>query len=912
MVVLMSGTCKTESVDSQLALLKIVYQAYKKSPNGAAALGPIWSFATDGDARRRLALFRLCMKQVLCPPSPLYSELCHLEFMNLACGEDEITHDGDFKHKEKRFASALRSGTGIYINGTHISPAFVKNMLRSLPDISASRLESLFDNSDCQSVPKAHTLLKGVYDVSQLPNSQKQPMLRPFVLLGDLLYAFYAPHTTPSMSLSQQVVSLAKCAFLLFALFRLEGTRFITSQLYYDIQASIKNAIFCIAKTQLLDPTRPFYLIHTGDDRLENLFGIYRTTSTNRNPDLLQLAERSSAAQEVDNILNEYPNYDRKPYRLSVEGASGIDHLNPRSWTGNVCVANVNLQASWSTGRAEAEKSLRRAGIEPNFNLSILCALAGAPVDLMRPNGHYVGLDESNMVKEDLNPFIQTPGTTANSFDSTPADPDSDMDPTLEELLPADVPTETSGQNSIQTPTGLVKRGWVEVNARWVHLESVARLTLGTESMEKSTDRLRRVCAFTRHPFLDANSNSILGDLCLIGQPILGLIRTDTVVALAAVRVTSIRIGDTRSLVESISLEHLDRSDVTMTGQVLTLKYDTGVWYWNQLYCTTSSGNKVAKANTINDKPLLVTFRSRFIELVNPALSEYHGQLVWSFEHEALVAAIDLLWSKSAESLQNIPVHSKLIDFPYQWQTGAGAQTLVHRDASREVENLPAEPCGTCYLCGHLVPIKHYMRIHIAKHILTKRMSTGAPLLDNRLLGNSPCGFCGRSSIPECKVVLTQTKKSTTIKSSCPFFDKFSHKAAETSTPGSPCTNRPIRCQAPECSKTDPIWSYNMRDHILAVHGQSAYNRVLNEGQFMVSNAEIRNLQLDKPLVLPGRRMVTLPPTPLHGAGQPVEELLSACGGSSHTQVDPPVFSQADTESHPVASGSAPKRMRTA
>jgi hypothetical protein len=109
-----------------------------------------------------------------------------------------------------------------------------------------------------------------------------------------------------------------------------------------------------------------------------------------------------------------------------------------------------------------------------------------------------------------------------------------------------------------------------------------------------------------------------------------------------------------------------------MTGQVLTLKYDTGVWYWNQLYCTTLSGNKVAKANMINDKPLLVTFRSRFIELVNPALSEYHGQLVWSFEHEALVAAIDLLWSKSAESLQNIPVHSKLIDFPYQWQTGAG------------------------------------------------------------------------------------------------------------------------------------------------------------------------------------------------------------------------------------------------
>jgi hypothetical protein len=116
------------------------------------------------------------------------------------------------------------------------------------------------------------------------------------------------------MSLLQQVVSLAKCAFLLFVLFCLERTCFITSQLYYNIQASIKNTIFCIAKTQLLCPTHPFYLIHTGDDCLENLFGIYRTTSTNCNPDLLQLAEQSSVAQEVDNILNKYPNYNQKPY----------------------------------------------------------------------------------------------------------------------------------------------------------------------------------------------------------------------------------------------------------------------------------------------------------------------------------------------------------------------------------------------------------------------------------------------------------------------------------------------------------------------------------------------------------------------------------------------------------------------
>ncbi|KAG8687113.1 hypothetical protein FRC11_007774, partial [Ceratobasidium sp. 423] len=885
MVIIMSGTCKTETVDSQLQLLKLAYKGYKNSPHGAAALGPIWSFATDGDARRRLALYRLCMTRQLSPPSELYSELSQLEFMNLACGEDDITHDGDFKHEEKRFASALRSGTGIYVNGMHISPGYIKQMLRSIPTISPSRLDSLFDNSDRQSVPKAHTLLKGIYDASRLPHILKQPGLKSFVLLGELLHAFYAPHTTPSMSLSQQVIYLAKCAFILFALYRLDTTRFITSQLYYDIQASIKNAIFCIAKTQILDPMQPFYLIHLGDDRLENLFGIYRTTSTNRNPDLLQLAERASAAQEVDNILTEYPNYDRKPYRLSVEGASGIDHLNPRSWTGDVCVANVNLRATWSAGRAEAENALQRAGIEPNFDLKALRdSVAGLPVDLMRPFGHYVGLNESTASEDNLDPSTTNssrnyavPSHPSSDLDSNhdpnfivdaenehPDNMDSNADLTLEELLPPVMPAAVSEGNEVQTPTGLIKRGWIKIDSRWVHLESAARLILGTESTEKSTDRLRRVCGLTRDPFLNSQSDSLLGDICLIGQPLLGLIRTNNAVALAAVRVTSIRVGEARSPVESISLEHLNRSDVTMTGQVLTLKYEAGVWYWNQSYSTSSSGTK-GKRSAINNTPVLVTFHSRSIELVNPNLSEHLGQLVWSFKHEELMAALDLLWSKSSESLQNIPVHSKLIDFPYQWQAAAGKQMLIHRDASQAIEKMPAE------------------------------------------IGYAPCGFCGQSGMPHCKVTLVRNKKSTTVKSGCPFFDKFSYKPAEKTTVSSPCTNRPICCDFPECSTIDPIWSYNMLDHILAVHGQGAYNHAVNEGQFKVSDEEIQYFQLDKPFFIPGRRSIVLPATSLRGTKRQIEDSTIA-QNSTPPQGNLPAPTQVDAESNAVASGSTSKR----
>ncbi|CUA70771.1 Ubiquitin carboxyl-terminal hydrolase 34 [Rhizoctonia solani] len=762
MVIVVSGTCKTETVDRQLALLKLGYNAYKKSPHGALALGPIWSIETDGDAGQRLALFRLCTSYVVPPLSELYLELHPLELMNLECGEDQITHDGDFKHEEKRLASALRSKNGMVINGTHLSHAHVKQLLRLDSAISCDRLDALFDNSDRQSVPKAHTLLKGIYNISQLPDIQKQPGHKPIVLLGELIHAFIAPYTTPSMSLSQQVVCLTKCAFLLFALFRLDGTSFITAQLYYDIQTTIKTAIFSIAKAQILDHQQPFYLIQLGTDRLENLFGIYRTASHDRNLDILQLAERSGAAQEVDNILAEYPNYDRKPYRLSLKSESGVDHLNPRSWTGDVCVCNVVLSKSWSAGRIEAEEALRRAGITPDFDPKSLCASAGGlPVDLMRPFGHYVGVNES--IPDELDEGDPTPSSgpmpvISNSAPTEPVAPtepshfsasdfmDIELETPLENLLaPPSMPPGTSEHEIILTSEGPLKRGWLKVEGHHVRLESATRLILGSTSTEKSTDRLRRVRGYTQYPSA-SKSDSILGDFCLIGQPILGLVRVDDAIALAAARVVSIQIGTSRDPVEALSLDHLNRSDVILTGQILKLdfSFDDRAWYWNQSYITSPASKKGKQSIAMNEKPLLVQFRSHTIELTNPTISEHLGQLVWSFEHDGLIAAMDLLWSKCSETLHEIPVYSELFDFPYHWDND-GQSLLVHNGASQAIELMPSEKCGMCYLCHHTVPIKKCMRTHIGKHILAKRLQKEDPLLADgtTMVNYAPCGFCG-------------------------------------------------------------------------------------------------------------------------------------------------------------------------
>ncbi|KAG9106144.1 hypothetical protein FRC07_008951, partial [Ceratobasidium sp. 392] len=604
--------------------------------------------------------------------------------------------------------------------------------------MTSSRLESLFDNHDRQSVPKAHALLKAIYDASQLPEIQLDTANRAFILLAEFVHSFYAPHTTPSLSLSQQVAGIAKCAFLLFTIFRADKTGFISSQLYYDIQASIKNAIFCIAKTQLLDRSLPFYLIQLGDDRLEGLFGIYRTASSDSNPDILQMAERAGAVQPVNNILTENPTYDRKPYRLSLEGADGIDHLNPAGWLGDVCVNNVVLRSAWVEGRTRAEEALRRARMVPCFDRNSLRTSAGGlEVDLMRPFGKYVGVTAldipedgvgpSIFVQHDIIPAHPSAGPNPSPTNPNPEPPSSvaqscperltDEELPLEYLLPPCMPAPQD--DLVQITEDPLKRGWMPIDARWVHLESATRLFFGTDSREKSTDRLRRVCGFSRYPSLDSQSDSILGDLCLIGQLILALVRVGTEIALAVLRVSSIKVGSVRSQVESLSLDHLTRSDVVLAGQILALEYDNGIWYWKKSFVSSSGGTHNSIHSIKESKPMLMDFRACAIELVNPTLLERQGDLVWSLEHDALAAATDILWIKSSEAVDNIPIY-----------LGSREHRLIHLDASQAVKGMPAHmKCISCKLCGRSVPIEHQMRTHVAKHLLAKQLGIEDPLL---------------------------------------------------------------------------------------------------------------------------------------------------------------------------------------
>jgi hypothetical protein len=268
--------------------------------------------------------------------------------------------------------------------------------LRHLDDLEESRILSFFDGTDPQNVPKANALLTHLHRASQLPVITSRAENKPFMLLGDVIGSFVLPYTAPTMSLVEQMTSLAKCGHLLYALYRIDGTRFLPGQLIYDIQASIKNVVFCIAKTQLIDNNLPFYLLQTGTDRLEGQFGTYRTSTSDRNGDILQMSQRAGSVQFVDQTFSAHKSWNRTPYRLSLDGRSGVDHTNPSSWVGDVTVGHVDLYACWLLGQSQAADILKKAGVPFHFDPTLL-SHDSLEIDLMQPTGLYPGIQIDNI-----------------------------------------------------------------------------------------------------------------------------------------------------------------------------------------------------------------------------------------------------------------------------------------------------------------------------------------------------------------------------------------------------------------------------------------------------------------------------------------------------------------------------------
>jgi len=103
----LSGSCKAETGEDMAKWVTKVIRAWNENPDGAAACGPIWSIATDGESTMWLCRFTLCMSRELSAANPLYSPLRNLSGLNLFTGASDITMTCDPKHIFKRTCFTL-------------------------------------------------------------------------------------------------------------------------------------------------------------------------------------------------------------------------------------------------------------------------------------------------------------------------------------------------------------------------------------------------------------------------------------------------------------------------------------------------------------------------------------------------------------------------------------------------------------------------------------------------------------------------------------------------------------------------------------------------------------------------------------------------------------------------------------
>ncbi|KAL0563545.1 hypothetical protein V5O48_018521 [Marasmius crinis-equi] len=301
-------------------LLLTSMEGWKIAKFGRSAFDPIMTISLDGDATRWAALYVLLMRKKLSSSDPLFKWLGGLCGLNLFTSDNGETMDFDWKHLFKRLCTLLCCTEGMAVNNIYMDKAILAAFLELLDfhDWSEETIHSLLNPHDAQDVPRAIKLLSLVVELRDLDNSEFKPAEaathKAICLLAEVFESLLDPFINPTMDLGDQIQSLSKFAHLICSIFIKNGTSFMSNQLYGDLQAMVKNAMFTVACFLNLDPEMEVFICLLGDDVLEALFGRVRMIGGHSpNCNLYELRYRLSSVKNIDGIFCCHPEWERKP-----------------------------------------------------------------------------------------------------------------------------------------------------------------------------------------------------------------------------------------------------------------------------------------------------------------------------------------------------------------------------------------------------------------------------------------------------------------------------------------------------------------------------------------------------------------------------------------------------------------------
>lgn len=682
---IISGTCKREDVPNQRRLLSLAIDGlveHTKHTNKR-----LYCVASDGDAKRRRATILLTLIEPLPPTSSIYSKLAYLRLFNILCGNDELTGDIDWKHILKRFRNTLLRLKGVVIDGIVITKSILKDHLMSA-GMSDAAAEAVLDPNDRQDVVLMVQLLNSLAQLSPVDddsNPSVRASRRVLRLLGQLYRNLLEAYMDPSLSLHEQLSRLSATAHLSLALYSNNQGDFIPVQLYFDTMTMIKNVYFCVAKVQVDNPDGSFWIILLGTDGLEKVFGKVRTMIGNdSHADLLQLANRIYGAVLCVQILEQHPDWGGQSRRITVKSleqqgheiSQKMDHLNPRSWRGDVKVKHVSLRTAWQDGRRVAEKVLREALLESPFErmeagegFDIFCPFGGKKYVLI--NGKVLDSE----VDEGEDEMDHAAPTEANVQRAGESSSELDLDDLAD--LEANSTSDVSGGSTseVQRPPPRINPN-VIVDGKLINKAKILRLYSSPFSISLSRDRLKSVQGQARY---NESTHSPRPDYSVAEEsdsklhtedPALTLVQSNGLLFLAVIRILSIRVSNV--LVDTIPESHLHQPNVRIRAQIMTLverapdasdSSDNLDWEWNGVFEGGAGSTGLREMEGL------------WFEVIDPSLRDRTsgvevGTATYAYATADLRGMAALLFERLKHDSHRLPVVPPSKTFPYRAQGG--------------------------------------------------------------------------------------------------------------------------------------------------------------------------------------------------------------------------------------------------
>ena len=576
--------------------------------------------------------------------------------------------------------------------------ADILHNLIQLHGMSSATANELLNPADKQNVPKAVNLVRSLVRLKKLPNPLNPTETRrrhTLIFLAQVLDFFVLPFINVEMTLAQQIRSLSAYAHLVAAMYLGHRLAFLTGALYADSQAIVKNIMFCVARLQIISGDLKFFIIHEGTDRLETIFSDVRTQDQNRNFDILQLSQKLSVGAAISATFERHPDLDRGHRKLALKDAKGIDHINPKSWKGDVRVGQVELTAEWIGGQIDANELLAaHFGEQHRVDFPILWSQPG--IDLLRPlrGGKYVGSQwTSDDERSERAEGMEKPeDVSAEDEDDNYDDLPIGMD--VEDFLEAE--PEAAPENAEESVFTFDK--FLLVDDKKYLKSSVITAMLSSKRARKVTIRTLRAHGVTledlRRPTDNWNSADLVDtDVIKSGDLAACLVRSGDIICLAIIEISSFEYLDPKRQVTSVAMEEIEgsenRSKITVLAQVLDMEATSeSGWIWTHRYIRFESMKGPAIHDRSNQHNFMLRIPASLIFPLSPSVvdtkpsgtmlppSEKCSPLTWSLKNSELEEILDCAWLELKPDSEDIMGNIEMIPalgysmLPYRNQDG--------------------------------------------------------------------------------------------------------------------------------------------------------------------------------------------------------------------------------------------------